>query len=197
MGSFGPPPHNPKPSPASPRVVSSSRLLECPFCNVLVHAPLRGGQACPECGGRLQRGIQEVGFPDAAHVYGTPAEPHVRVEPVVVELRKPAKLRCADGHRVRSRLERAIDDWLHANGILHELEPRLKGMHPDWRVGDVYIECWGLAGQQGYELRREEKLALYRTRKLKLVEIFPDDVDALESKLGFLRGIRSGFARWE
>lgn len=99
--------------------------------------------------------------------------------------------RCIDGHKARSRDERVIDDWLWSNGILHEREPKLKGMRPDWRVGDVYVEYWGMAGQQGYEARREEKLALYKRRRLKLVELFPEDVSCLEHKLGFLRGVNA------
>jgi hypothetical protein len=98
---------------------------------------------------------------------------------------------CVDGHKARSRDERLIDDWLTANGIFHEREPRLKGMHPDWRIGSVYVEYWGMAGQQGYEARRAEKLAIYKRRRLKLVELFPEDVAQLESKLGFLRGLQA------
>lgn len=178
--------------------MAATRLLECADCNVLVHASDRGGATCPECKGRLSPGLRDVGFSDAARVYGEPGSPFVPPpEEEPGPARKPAKLRCADGHRVRSKPERAIDDWLHANGVLHELEPRLKGMRPDWRVGNVYIEMWGLKGQQGYEVRREQKLALYRKRRLKLVELFPEDVEDLEPKLGFLRTLRPGLVRWE
>ncbi|GEM_PF-6302982 len=169
--------------------MAATRLMECADCSVLVHAPARGAAGCPECSGRLSPGLRDVGFADAARVYGEPGAPFVPPpeEAPTEPARKPAKLRCADGHRVRSKPERAVDDWLHANGILHELEPRLKGMRPDWRIGNVYVEYWGLSGQQGYEARREEKLALYRKRRLRLVELFPDDVADLEPKLGFLR----------
>lgn len=97
-----------------------------------------------------------------------------------------APTRCRDGHRARSRQEQFIDDWMTAHGILHEREPRLVGMTPDWRVGTVYIEYWGLAGNQGYEARRAEKLAVYAKRGLRLVEIFPEDLDDLAPKLAFL-----------
>lgn len=120
----------------------------------------------------------DVGFADARNVYGQPGEPWEAAPPTPT---------CKDGHFARSRAEARIDDWLAAHGILHEREPKLKGMRPDWRVGNVYIEFWGLAGQQGYEARRMAKLALYKKRRLHLVELFPDDVDRLEAKLGFLR----------
>lgn len=150
----------------------------------------------------MSRGLQEVGFGDMRRLYGEPhapwCPPAEEPAPRLNRLGRPkkAELRCDDGHRVRSRPERVIDDWLHAAGILHEWEPRLKGMRPDWRVGDVYVEFWGLKDQQGYEARRAEKLALYEARGLKLVEIVPDDLENLEAKLGFLRGRPVGLDRF-
>jgi hypothetical protein len=49
-----------------------------------------------------------------------------------------------------------------------------------------------MAGQQGYEARREEKLALYRERGLRLIEVFPEDLPRLEEKLGALREATTG-----
>ena len=157
-------------------------LRECAPCRVLAHAPEdEPAYACPECAGPLARGLVDVGFGDARRVYGEPGEPWRA---------PPTELRCRDGHKARSRDEVLIDDWLTANGIRHEREPKLKGMRPDWRVGNVYVEYWGMAGQQGYEARREEKLALYRKRRLRLVELFPEDLERLEEKLGSLRDER-------
>lgn len=162
-----------------------TQLGECRHCHVLVHAPAEGARACPGCSRALTPALVHVGFADARRVYGEPGEPYAP------PARPPPKerefvLACADGHKARSRDEVVIDDWLHARGILHEREPKLKGMRPDWRVGNVYIEYWGMASQQGYDARREEKLALYRKRRLKLVELFPEDVERLEEKLGWL-----------
>ena len=156
-------------------------LAECARCSVLVHVARARAAECPRCAGQLARGLNDVGFHDARMVYGAPGDPWVAPIP-----RAGAVLRCADGHKARSREEKLVDDWLDARGIRHEREPRLKGMRPDWRVGDVYIEYWGMAKQQGYELRRAAKVAMYRKRRLKLVELFPEDLDDLGSKLGFL-----------
>ena len=162
-----------------------TRLAECAPCGVLAHAPEDEPYGCPACGGPLSPGLVDVGFDDARRVYGEPGAPHRPPAP-----RESAhRLACADGHKAHSEDERRIDDWLHAHGIPHEREPKLKGMRPDWRVGSVYVEYWGLSGQQGYDARREEKLALYRRRRLRLVELFPEDLDRLEAKLGFLRGL--------
>jgi hypothetical protein len=136
----------------------------------------------------MRPGLVHVGFADAREVLGEPGAPWT--PPVVkAKAERAFVLPCADGHKARSQDEVRIDDWLHANGIPHEREPRLKGMRPDWRVGDVYVEYWGLAGAQGYEKRRAEKLALYRRRRLKLIKLFPDDVGTLAAKLGRLRSV--------
>jgi hypothetical protein len=167
-----------------------TELAECKECHVLAHRPLDEPYLCPECHGPLARGGFAVGFADARRVYGEPGAPWA---PPPEKDEKRKRYACADGHAVRSREEKRIDDWLHARGILHEIEPKLKGMRPDWRVGDVYVEFWGLAGQRGYEARREEKLALYRRRGLKLVEVFPEDLERLDAKLGALASPRAWF----
>jgi hypothetical protein len=164
-----------------------TQLAECTRCQILAHRPIGERYVCPECRGPLRPGLADVGFDDALKVFGEPGEPWYPVpEPVPAPGGLRRKLVCADGHKVHSKDERAIDDWLHVRGIPHEREPKLKGMRPDWRVGNVYLEYWGMSGQQGYEARREEKLALYRKRRLRLVELFPEDLERLGAKLGFL-----------
>lgn len=157
---------------------------------MLVHAPREERSACPDCGGDLVRGLVHVGFADAARIYGEPGSPWRKPEEPQLVAETTHVWRCSDGHKARSRDEWRIDEWLAANGILHEREPKLKGMRPDWRVGRVYVEYWGLAGAQGYEARRAEKLALYKRRRLRVIELFPEDLDDLEPKLGALRAER-------
>lgn len=171
-----------------PFLVTRTRLAECPACHILAHQPAEEPYACPRCLGPLTKGLVHVGFDDAARVYGEPGAPwRPPAQPELVE-KTTAVWRCTDGHKARSREEWLIDEWLHREGIRHEREPRLKGMRPDWRVGGVYVEYWGLQGAQGYEARRAEKLALYKRRRLKLIELFPDDLEDLGAKLGALRG---------
>ena len=163
-------------------------LTECARCNVLVHRPDdEPDYGCPVCGRRLSRGLVKVGFADAAYVFGEPGEPWRAPPPPPPRPPRQYRFACKDGHKVRSVEERAIDDWLTDHGVPHEVEPKLKGMRPDWRVGEWYVEYWGMAGQQGYEARREEKLALYRERGLRLIELFPEDLAHLDAKLGALR----------
>lgn len=166
--------------------MTRTRLAECIACNVLAHQPIEEPYACPQCFGALSKGLHFVGFEDAARVYGAPGDPwRPQPEPARVE-RATHVWRCSDGHKARSREEWLVDEWLAGHGILHEREPKLKGMRPDWRIGNVYVEYWGLAGAQGYEARRAEKLGLYKRRRLKLIELFPEDLRDLSVKLGAL-----------
>lgn len=101
-----------------------------------------------------------------------------------------------DGHRCRSLEERQIDDWLYKAGIPHTTEPPYPP-HPilnpdglrlaDWRVGDVLIEYWGLAGMKAYDERMKSKRELAKEVGISLIEIYPNDLYDLSQKLGCLR----------
>lgn len=91
---------------------------------------------------------------------------------------------CDDGHIVRSQGERKIDNWLHENDIPHEYEPPVADRFcADWKVGDTYIEFWGMVGIDEYEERMETKKATYDEEGLELVEVYPWDLDDLGSAL--------------
>lgn len=91
--------------------------------------------------------------------------------------------RCPDGHLVQSRWEYEVDRWLQKHGIEHEVQPlcpwRFKGRArqlADFRVGDTYIEVWGVVGNEKYDRRRQEKLAKYREGGIRLIEVFPHHI---------------------
>jgi hypothetical protein len=98
-----------------------------------------------------------------------------------------------DGHKVRSRAEVMIDDWLYNRNISHAYDhvvARISGkeLRCDFyiRDKDVYIEFWGLVGEPDYERRKREKLNFYRSKGLKLIEIYPKDLPLLDVCLGEL-----------
>lgn len=105
--------------------------------------------------------------------------------------RFPTILRTEDGHRVRSRGEVIIDNWLYHQGIVHAYERRVpveEDLLCDFYIpmGQCYIEYWGLQ-EEAYRDRKEEKLRLYKRYSKKLIELFDDDIndidDALPAKL--------------
>lgn len=99
-------------------------------------------------------------------------------------------LRCSDGDRVRSTYERRVDNWLYENGIPHAYDQQLPGANYrcDFKVGDTYIEIWGIVGYGPYEDRMEqEKVPYYEENRLARIDLFPEDFDSKHSftrKLG-------------
>jgi len=103
-----------------------------------------------------------------------------------------------DGHLVRSKVEREIDNFLFQNSIRHVYEHPLPGEQefycdfylPDY---DLYIEYWGGEGEEQYERRKRKKLEQYRRHGLKLFEIHKEDdqrlPDVLRRLLNMLRRI--------
>ncbi|MBT9296449.1 MULTISPECIES: hypothetical protein [Rhodococcus] len=84
----------------------------------------------------------------------------------------------ADGHVCTSLGERTIDDWLTAERIPHEKEPRYPGslMRADFKVGDIWIEYFGLAGDPKYDAKTVRKRLLAAEHNLTLVELYPADL---------------------
>jgi hypothetical protein len=85
-----------------------------------------------------------------------------------------------DGHTCDSLTERIIDDWLYKNKISHEvhvLYPGNKGFRCDFKVGDYWIEFFGLKGElRRYDYLKKRKIKLIKNFKLKLIEIQTKDL---------------------
>ena len=66
-----------------------------------------------------------------------------------------------DGHLLRSVYEQRVDDWLHDRGIDHELEPAYpwdRRYMADFKVGDTYVEVWGVTDNEAYKRRKSMKI---------------------------------------
>lgn len=94
-----------------------------------------------------------------------------------------------DGHRVRSRGELLIDNWLYHRGVLHAYERLIQAskdsrMRCDFYIPivDLYIEYWGLDTPEYLE-RRQEKEELYRTMGLTLLSVENTDIYDLDACL--------------
>jgi len=104
------------------------------------------------------------------------------------------RIKCKDGHMVRSYYERAFDNYLYKEGIEHEYDYRLpfeKRSMCDFKVQDVYIEIWGMMSWEKYRDGRNRKLKLYQENNCKLLEIFPEDFKDLKIKLEELKRLIS------
>lgn len=90
-----------------------------------------------------------------------------------------------DGHECRSIGEKIIDDYLFTRNISHEQEPHYPGerqFRADWRVGEYFIEFWGLKGEEDYDIKMEEKRAIAQQYQIPLIEICFDDLRNLGDK---------------
>lgn len=100
-----------------------------------------------------------------------------------------AKYRTQDGHRVRSRAEAMIDDYLYNNGVAHAYERRLPGIDEevisDFYIpaGKVFIEFWGMEENEKYLERKKKKLAIYADNNFNLIELNDKDIETIDDVL--------------
>lgn len=101
-----------------------------------------------------------------------------------------------DGHKCRSLAELKIDNFLYENGVEHEIEP-LYPFHDkynkngrrraDWKIGNAYVEYWGLADQDHYRRKMQDKINMAEELSIPLIGI--TQVDLLNLSV-ILRKIR-------
>lgn len=106
------------------------------------------------------------------------------------------KYKSVDGHCLRSKSELIIDLWLCYHRINHEYEKPIKKQSKliakcDFYlpVYNCYIEYWGIEGDNHYENNKKNKILMYESLNLKLVSLYPDDLENLESKLSVIRDV--------
>lgn len=93
-----------------------------------------------------------------------------------------------DGHRVRSRAELVIDDWLYQHRIVHAYERMLpveEAIVCDFWLPEsrVYIEYWGMEQDPEYAARKREKKSVYQKYEMRLVEVGDQELKSLEDHL--------------
>lgn len=100
-------------------------------------------------------------------------------------------LKAVDGHMCSSMLEKAVDDFLHKNGIDHSREPLYpfdEQLNPntrlraDWLLSDgTFVEMWGMPNDVDYADKMRIKIELAARRHLRLVGITPTDTGSLSA----------------
>ena len=85
-----------------------------------------------------------------------------------------------DGHNCDSLSEKIVDDWLFARKIEHKRNvhyPGKDGLTVDFLINNHWIEFFGLRGEhKRYDELMEKKLKIAEKYRLKLVEIYPEDL---------------------
>ena len=91
-----------------------------------------------------------------------------------------------DGHFVESEFEIKVDDILYTNNIVHAYNIKVDEIDErtvicDWFIPvtmdkGIYIELWGVKGDEKYNKNKREKIELYKKHNLKLIEIEYDEL---------------------
>lgn len=117
----------------------------------------------------------------------------------------PTTHRCTDGHWVRSKAEREIDDYLFSHNIPHIYEKPVYYdknkediIHPDFCLPnylgqgkDVYIEHWG-SDDPEYKKQQIFKLIIYKKMKFTVVCIY-EGVDTQDIQATLNRKLNKAF----
>jgi hypothetical protein len=96
-----------------------------------------------------------------------------------------------DGHVCFSLGEKTIDDWLHTHDVHHEKEPKYpdSNFRADFKVGEAFVEYFGLAGDPEYDKKIGEKTRFCLKYGIQLISILPKDLasqNGLNKKLDIL-----------
>lgn len=101
----------------------------------------------------------------------------------------PREIQCEDGHYVRSKGEKIIDDWLYHHNIVHAYEKSvyMKSNPKDVVLsdfyipkGDVYIEFWGMTDKPDYEARKKYKISLYDKNNYKRIDLEDSHINRID-----------------
>jgi hypothetical protein len=115
------------------------------------------------------------------------------------QLKFTHKYMANDKHICDSLAEKIIDDWLFAREIEHQhgvYDPGQKKFKTDFKVGDYWIEFFGLEGQLiRYDELKKEKLNMIKRSKLKLIKIYPKDIIPKNELDKILSGLKKRYSR--
>ena len=164
----------------SPKVRSNKALL----------AALRGDEDAPISGfvESLLAGVLGSATPAAPAPRTTPDAAATPAAPGNFRDAHETPYRTQDGHRVRSRAELVIDDWLYHHRLVHAYERRLpveeNAVCDFWLPqGRVYIEYWGMEQNEAYAERKRTKKALYAKYEMNLIELGDEELKSLDDHL--------------
>ena len=102
------------------------------------------------------------------------------------------RYKCEDGHIVKSKSERAIDNYLFENGIPHAYEreyisknDKSKVLCPDFTLvnyknsgKDVFIEHWGYNDDNiEYTKLKKNKIDTYKNEKVTVISTYEKDIE--------------------
>lgn len=109
----------------------------------------------------------------------------------------PMNFRCKDGHYVRSKSEKMIDDYLYEKRIIHVYEKKVinedngEEYYPDYYLIinngnteiNIYLEYFGLEDDEKYMATEKKKIAFYKSKGFNIIEVREKNTGNLEDYL--------------
>lgn len=125
----------------------------------------------------------------------------------ILESRYYNRYRCYDGHLVKSKSEREIDNFLFKKNIRHIYEKPISisssekdDIHPDFYLYDldVYIEHLGKEGTSEYDEKIKFKTKIYQEKQLTVIftHEYSDSIDMQNSLERKLKTYKRGSLNW-
>ncbi len=119
-----------------------------------------------------------------------PKEAFCRLSQMDYREKWEANWRCDDGHKVRSKNEQLVDNWLYNNQICHAYEKKIfdKTSKQEY-ISDFYIpskklfiEIWGMTTPE-YQNHKQAKIKTYENNGYKLFSLEEKDIQLLDDTL--------------
>jgi hypothetical protein len=117
------------------------------------------------------------------------------IEPNYFIFGKSSSMIASDGTPCLSKAEYVVTEYLISNGFKYIKEPFYKDYISDyrcglkrfdWKVGNYYIEYFGLPEKEYYSERMNEKINICKDNDIKLICLYRKDLTKLENKLHIL-----------
>jgi hypothetical protein len=90
-------------------------------------------------------------------------------------------------YRLRSKGEKAVEEWFHKNDVQHIYEPRsleYGGFIPDWITGSGHVVEFFGYNSNAYRKRTRMKVRYFSSLfGRKFIALFPEDLASLDEKL--------------
>lgn len=144
--------------------------------------------------------LNSLGLPSEKtfdRLFGTYRKAVTRVNlPINAKLYGNCEVKYAtNGEPCFSTSELVITEYLISHGLSYIKEPYYKDYindercgikRFDWKVGNYFIEYFGMCGIPSYDKKTKEKIKICQDNNINLIEIYPDDMFDLDEKLSIL-----------
>ena len=146
-----------------------------------------------------KKSIDEEATPEVKTDDGNIIHEETSAKDEILDYRRvyPMNFRCKDGHYVRSKSEKMIDDYLFERRYVHVYEKKVineekdEEYYPDFFILvkngnselEIYLEFFGLEDDEKYVATEKKKLDYYKSKNYDVIEVREKNIGNLEDYL--------------